>query len=172
MQAFTSTAHMYYIGVDGSLSFVHTNTHTNIKDAFPSGCQDICCWDTRRLDMMFTAGKQTGHSWTCVCMCVWTVGSLIIFAFSPSISSIHFLIRSVICCVRVLPPLSPSSLLFMLSLFCHLSCRFNILLLPPSLPPCSQWRVRKVNFPTPSLFVFCLSPHCPSILSSSGSNRG
>lgn len=91
-----------------------------------------------------------------VYVCVWTVGSLTIFALSPAISSIHVLIPSVIRCVRVDPPLHLLSLLFIRSLFCRLSCLFNILLLPPSLPPCSQRRVRKSNFPTRSLLVFYL----------------
>lgn len=53
-----------------------------------------------------------------------------------------------------------SSLLLILLLFSAVSCRFNILLIPPSLPSCSQWRVRKVNFPTRFLLVDNTSPLC------------
>lgn len=131
-----------------ALSCPHIRTHSNIKDAFPSSRQGICCRDARRREMMFTGGKHTHWSQLDECVC-----GLIIFALSPAISSFHFLI-----CPSFL-----SSLLFILSLFCRLSCRFNILPLPslPSSRPLRQQRVRKVNFPTASLPVFD-SPIPPS----------
>lgn len=57
-----------------------------IKDAFPSRCQDLCCQDTKRPDVMFAWGKlvPAGPVWGQEAV----IFTLILFAFCPAASPV------------------------------------------------------------------------------------
>lgn len=112
----------------GSHTLVLNNT-----DASPSGHRDICCQDTKRLNMMFTRGKHrlVTAGCMCVCVCVWTVGSLLIFALClllPPLFIFWSFLSSVVSLVlSLLAPPHP-----LIVLWCLLSFQYPP---HPSFPP-------------------------------------